>query len=152
MSTEFSNQFSEVLRTLERERDLEPVLALFAEGATLRRIPRAGSYHGERGIQHFWEEYLDAFSSISTEFGKVIELNEAVVLEWRSQGTTKHGKEVEYEGCTVLELSDGKISAFRTYYDAAASGMGAATLPDEQTEAAVGPATAAVVKPVQEVG
>lgn len=151
MSSKLAQRFTDVLLTMERERDLQKMTDLFAKDAVLRRIPRSGGYEGERAIHQFWEEYLDAFSSVATEFTHVIDNGDTVVLEWRSTGQTKHGKNVSYEGCTVLELAEEQIRAFRTYYDAASSGMGAAALPDEEEER-VGPATAAMVKTVQEAG
>lgn len=151
MTRHVAKQFTDALRTMERERNLQPITDMFAKDATMRRIPRSSTYEGPRAVHQFWEEYLDAFSSITTEFTNVIEAGKTVVLEWHSKGQTKHGKEVHYEGVSVLELSDDGIRVFRTYYDAAASGLGVAVAPDADAER-VGPGTTEMIQPIQEAG
>jgi limonene-1,2-epoxide hydrolase len=121
-----ANQYMEAVRKLERERDVASIARMFAPDAQLKRAPRERVYTGVQGAHAFWAEYLDAFESIETHFGAVTESPTCVVLEWHSQAKTRSGHDVSYAGCSVFEGDGEQIKSFRTYYDAAAAGMGGA--------------------------
>jgi ketosteroid isomerase-like protein len=123
---ELAQVFMDRLQQLERDRDLDAFLSLFAPDAELSRAPRAASYRGLDGARAFWTEYLDAFAHIETKFERAVEAEGSVVLEWRSRATSKQGHPLEYAGCSVFEGGDGRVHRFRTYYDAASAGMGGA--------------------------
>lgn len=122
----FADTFIQRLQQLERERNVDALVSLFADDAELRRAPRAAHYRGTDGARTFWAEYLDAFQDIETRFEAVSELDGKVVLEWHSRATTKQGHAIEYDGCSIVEGDGERVHRFRTYYDAAASGMGGA--------------------------
>jgi ketosteroid isomerase-like protein len=133
--SELAERFMTALHRLEAERDVEAMSALFEQGATLRRAPRERAYEGPDGARRFWSEYLDAFQSVKTEFGDVTEQAGRVVLEWRSTAISKVGHSIEYDGCSIVEGEDERVRSFRTYYDAASAGMGAA-VPSAASEGA----------------
>ena len=121
-----ADRFVQSLKQLERDRDLDAIVQLFADDAELSRAPRRARYQGKDGARTFWSEYLDAFRSIETRFEKVSETPDSVVLEWHSVATTKQGNHIEYDGCSIVEGRDDTVRGFRTYYDAASAGMGGA--------------------------
>lgn len=122
--SQLADRFMQGLQQLERARDVERLAQLFGSDAELSRAPRAAVYRGADGARKFWSEYLDAFESVQTEFHAVTEAEGRVVLEWRSVATTKHGRHIEYDGCSILEGAGEQVRRFRTYYDAASAGMG----------------------------
>lgn len=113
-----SQRFAEALRALEQTRDVEVMAREFDDGAELRRIPQRVTFRGGDGARTFWREYLAVFSRIETEFTSLVDDGDRAVLEWRSRGTLRTGRPIEYEGVSVVEADrDGRIRAFRTYYD-----------------------------------
>lgn len=64
----------------------------------------------------FWKSYIEAFQDIESEFVNVLENDDVAVLEWRSEGVIE-GSAVSYGGVSVIESVDGKITAFRAYFD-----------------------------------
>jgi ketosteroid isomerase-like protein len=120
VQNETARRFVAALRTLEQDRDVEPMAELFAEGATLSRLDGRGPRGGEGGARQFWTEYRRAFGEISTTFTHATEGSAAVALEWTSQGTMPDGRGMDYAGVSVLDIDGGLITGLRTYYDSAA--------------------------------
>jgi len=40
-------------------------------------------------------------------------------MEWRSQGTLSDGEDVHYRGVSIIDIDNGLVQGFRTYYDSA---------------------------------
>lgn len=113
---ELSQTFIEALKRLESERDVEGIAGLFGATAEISN-PLVKHRHSEaNGAKHFWSQYRDAFEDISSEFRTVQDLDGISFLEWKSHGSME-GQDFTYGGVSVLEHSDGKITAFRTYFD-----------------------------------
>ena len=113
-----SEQFAQALRHLEERGDPEVMVEAFETRATLRRIPQGHSYQGPEGSREFWAGYLKTFASISTEFTRFVDGEDAAVLEWRSTGTLLDGEPFSYEGVSVVERGEHQpFGDFRTYYD-----------------------------------
>ncbi len=109
--------FIDALHRLEEENDHDALVALFAEDATLQNAtmaPDAG--HDAR---QFWSAYRSAFNEIHSEFRNVNTNGDVVFLEWISRGTSADGAPLEYEGVSVVEFADGRITRFRAYFDPA---------------------------------
>jgi len=124
--SQLAERFQATLQELEQKRDVAVMTRLFRDDSELRRAPRARVYQGPDGAAQFWSEYLDAFSNVETRFSAVTEEAGRAVLEWHSVATTKQGRHIEYDGCSVIEGEGEQVTQFRTYYDAEAAGMGAA--------------------------
>lgn len=131
--SQLAERFQTTLQELEQKRDVTLMTPLFHDDAELRRAPRARVYQGAQGTTQFWSEYLDAFSHVETRFSAVTEQEGRTVLEWHSVATTKQGRHIAYDGCSVIEGQGEQVTRFRTYYDAEAAGMGAAIHPTAQT-------------------
>ncbi|ADI13929.1 nuclear transport factor 2 family protein [Truepera radiovictrix] len=117
--SEIAQSFMDALKRVEKEREVAPLVALFAEDATLERMTHK-TYEGKGDVETFWTEYLEPFDEVSTEFYNVTEDDETVVLEWRSKGKLKGGKDISYRGVSSFDVEGGKVKSFRTYYDSAA--------------------------------
>ena len=121
MAENRASAFAEALQTFEQDRDLDAFARVFAPDAELLRPEQRAGEQGEDGVRAFWQQYLDQFASIRSEFSRVVEAGQLGELEWTSKGSFGGGTEVEYEGVSLLEFDDqGRVSRFATYYDTAA--------------------------------
>lgn len=112
--------FMQTLQETERSRDPAPLVALFADDAELSNLALAEPMRGREGAQTFWRHYLDAFAEVRSTFHHHFATDSAATLEWVSEGRLHAGEPIRYRGVSVLEIRDGKVSRFRTYYDTAA--------------------------------
>lgn len=115
-----TQKFVSALDELHRDRNVEPLVELFGDDATLNK---AGMPHGERGkdgARTFWQQYRDVFDEIGVSFQHAVSDDNVTYLEWTSEGTLADGSDFSYDGVSVLEPQENTIVAFRTYYDTAA--------------------------------
>ena len=121
MPTSLTEEFMRSLQEIERTGRLEPLVDLFHPDAEALNLGRAEPAQGRAQIRDFWQGYLASFREISSEFTNVIEGDggNGAVLEWISRGALPNDEPVEYRGVSVLEIEDGKVRRFRTYYDSA---------------------------------
>jgi ketosteroid isomerase-like protein len=119
MASEVAERFMGALRELEESGDTEPLMALFSDEPEAANLGRAQPAHGREEVRRFWQDYLNAFDGIRSEFTHVIEGEGGAVLEWVSRGKLPNGEPVEYRGVSVLELEGNRVRRFRSYYDSA---------------------------------
>lgn len=65
----------------------------------------------------FWEAYRDTFGEVASTFRNVIVSDGRAALEWTTTGTSAAGASISYEGVSILEIADSKITRFRAYFD-----------------------------------
>lgn len=118
-ASERATVFMKALKTLETEQNPAPLVALFADDATLERMTHK-VYEGKADAEAFWQEYLAPFAVITTEFYNVTEDDDGAVLEWVSKGSLEGGKAICYRGVSSLSFEGERVKSFRTYYDSAA--------------------------------
>jgi ketosteroid isomerase-like protein len=116
----FADRFAAALRESEERKDPGPVAGLFAPDAELSNLAHPEPRRGADGARQFWQDYLDAFGTVRSEFSSVRQADGWAVLEWASEGTLPAGKPVRYRGVSILELDGDRVRRFRTYYDTAA--------------------------------
>ena len=110
--------FIEALRELEETNDIERMVALFDDSAEISNPMDAAPHHGREGARRFWRTYRDSFEHIHSDFSHIVESHDAAMLEWTSRGVLRGDRPIDYSGVSVLELRDGKVQRFRTYFDA----------------------------------
>jgi limonene-1,2-epoxide hydrolase len=110
-------RFIEALRALEETNDLERMVSLFADGAEISNPMETTPLHGQEGARKFWRTYRDSFEEIHSDFSKILESDETAMLEWNSRGRLRGDRPIDYSGVSVLELRDGRVHRFRTYFD-----------------------------------
>lgn len=111
--------FMQALQITEETRDPAPLVALFAEGSTLRNL-NTQTWDGVDGAQAFWEAYLQNFDSIRSEFTHHTDDGHTGLMEWEASGKLAGGHDLNYRGVSIIEHDGQKVQAFRTYYDSAA--------------------------------
>lgn len=115
-ANQFAESFKKALLQTEETRDPQPVAGLFQEGAQLSNL--AGD-HGT-DARAFWQQYLEQFKEIRSEFTSAVTGDGAAALEWKSRGLLKDGRPAEYRGVSVIEFDENGLTGFRAYYDSAA--------------------------------
>jgi ketosteroid isomerase-like protein len=115
---ELTQQFIEALRVLERDSDPTAMLGLFMENSEAGNIVSTREFIGVEGVREFWETYRASFGEVDSTFRNVIVGNGRAALEWTTTGTSPAGTPIAYEGVSILEMADGKITRFRAYFDA----------------------------------
>jgi hypothetical protein len=117
---DLTKKFVDALGELHRADDVEPLVALFADDATLNKAGMPHGQSGKDGARTFWEQYRRVFGEIDSTFHNIVTGDGIAFLEWTSKGTLTNGSEFGYDGVSVLESGGDAIEAFRTFYDTAA--------------------------------
>lgn len=117
---DLTKQFTAALDELHRERDVEPLVALFSDDAVLTKAGMPHDQHGKDGARQFWQQYRDVFDEIDASFSHTVTQDGIAFLEWTSKGTLADGADFSYDGVSVLQADGDTIDGFRTYYDTAA--------------------------------
>ena len=113
-----SATFIAALRAIEDAGDLEPMLALYDSASETTGPADESPHSGREGARHFWHMYRESFQQIHSTFTNIVDAGDGtVMLEWTSAGTAHGGADVRYKGVSVVEMQDGRIRRFRTYYN-----------------------------------
>jgi steroid delta-isomerase-like uncharacterized protein len=117
MSQEVADRFVEALWKLEQDRDVEALLDIHTEDCDVGNVAVARTFSGHDGLREFWTSYRDTFGDMKSEFRNVFADEEGhAALEWTTTGKA-NGNEISYDGVSLLEIEDGKVTRFRAYFD-----------------------------------
>ncbi|MFP5371793.1 MAG: nuclear transport factor 2 family protein, partial [Actinomycetes bacterium] len=75
---------------------------------------------GKAGAATIWQDYRNVFGDLQTTFTHTVVGEDIAALEWTSTGTLRSGRPFEYNGVTIIQGDDERVSGVRTYYDSAA--------------------------------
>ena len=114
MAKELAKKFIDALHKLEADRDLETIVGLFDENA---KVGNVVTQNPDMNPREFWQNYRNNFDEIESTFRNEIVTENTAALEWKTTGTNAEGHEFEYEGVSVLETEDDKITRFHAYFD-----------------------------------
>jgi len=117
---DLTKKFTDALGELHRDGNVDPLVDLFGDDATLNKAGMPHGQSGKDGARTFWEQYRAVFGDIESTFHHVVTGDGIAFLEWTSNGTLTNGSEFSYDGVSVLESGGDVIEAFRTFYDTAA--------------------------------
>jgi len=117
MSKEVAEKFVEALWKLEQDRDVEALVEIHTDDCDVGNVAVPRTFSGHEGLREFWTSYRDTFGDMKSEFRNVF-ADEAghAALEWNTSAQA-NGNDVSYEGVSLLEIEDGKVSRFRAYFD-----------------------------------
>jgi limonene-1,2-epoxide hydrolase len=118
IETKTTQLFIDALQVLERDRDPTDMIGLFVENSEIGNIVSSRKFIGLAGADEFWETYRDTFGEVTSTFRNIIVSDGRAALEWTTTGTSSAGAPIAYEGVSILEMADGKITRFRAYFDA----------------------------------
>ena len=117
MSKEVADRFVEALRKLEEDRDVEALVEIHTEDCDVGNVAVPRTFSGRDGLREFWMGYRDTFGEMRSEFRNVFADDAGhAALEWNTSGEA-NGNDVSYDGVSLLEIEDDKVSRFRAYFD-----------------------------------
>jgi ketosteroid isomerase-like protein len=117
MSKEVADKFVEALRKLEEDREVEALVEIHTDDCDVGNVAVPKTFSGHDGLREFWTSYRDTFGGVKSEFRNVFADDDGhAALEWNTSGDA-NGNEVSYDGVSLLEIEDGKVSRFRAYFD-----------------------------------
>ena len=114
MAKELAKKFIDALHKLEADRDLETIVGLFDENA---KVGNVVTQNRDMNPREFWQNYRNNFDEIESTFRNEIVTENTAALEWTSEGKSSDGNEFKYDGVSILEINDEKISRFQAYFD-----------------------------------
>ena len=112
-------EFVDALRKVEDAGEVDAMVAMYADDATVGNVAERRTHHGPDGAREFWSAYVTSFTRVRSEFRLIVESERAIVLEWTSDVRTAAGAEARYDGVSVVETHDGRIVRFAAYFDPA---------------------------------
>ncbi len=117
MSKEVADRFVEALRKLEEDRDVEALVEIHTEDCDVGNVAVPRTFSGHDGLREFWTSYRDTFGEMRSEFRNVFADDAGhAALEWNTSGDA-NGNDVSYDGVSLLEIEEGRVSRFRAYFD-----------------------------------
>ena len=117
MSKEVADKFVAALRKLEQDRDVEALVEIHTEDCDVGNVAVPKTFSGHDGLREFWTSYRDTFGEMNSEFRNVFADDAGhAALEWNTSGDA-NGNDVSYDGVSLLEIEDNKVSRFRAYFD-----------------------------------
>jgi|TARA_R110002073_G_scaffold335568_3_gene527911 limonene-1,2-epoxide hydrolase len=99
--------------------DLDAVMDHFTEDASYANVPMGPPNVGKAAIRAFIEGFLSDTTEINFIVHQQVEGSDGVVMNERTDVLVMDGKRVELPVMGVFEFRDGKISAWRDYFDMA---------------------------------
>jgi ketosteroid isomerase-like protein len=117
VSKEVADEFVEALRKLEKDRDVEALVEIHTEDCDVGNVAVPRTFSGHDGLREFWKGYRDTFGEMRSEFRNVFADDAGhAALEWNTLGEA-NGKNVFYDGVSLLKIEEGRVSRFRAYFD-----------------------------------
>lgn len=119
MSEQLANKFVEALGKLEAARDLDAIVALFADECEVGNVVSPEKFRGREGEREFWgAKYRDTFGEVKSTFKNIFTTDDRAALEWTTEGTSVDGAPVRYDGVSIIETQGDAITRFCAYFDA----------------------------------
>ena len=116
-TAEIRDRFAAALDTLEQDGDVDAMVALYADDAQIGNVLTRGAFSGPEGARDFWQEYRGTFRDLHSTYRSKSADGPVAVLEWQSTGHLADGTPVDYDGVSVLEVADGRVTRFTAYFN-----------------------------------
>ena len=117
MASGVTQRFLDALHALERDREVDGLVELYAEGAEIGNVVSPRQFAGPDGAREFWTAYRATFGEMESTFRNVIQGEGRSALEWTTTGTSPDGTPIEYAGVSILEFEGERIKRFWAYFN-----------------------------------
>jgi ketosteroid isomerase-like protein len=114
-----TRRFIQALEALERDWEIDELVALFSDECEVGNVVSPNAFVGRQGARDYWSVYRRWFAEIESTIHRVIYSERHSAIEWSSRGTSAKGRLISYEGVTILEFEDDRISRYRAYFNPA---------------------------------
>ena len=101
------------------DRDIDAIMDHFTDDAAYANIPMGPPHVGKAAIREFIEGFLGTASEVNFIVHNQVEGENGVVMNERTDILTMGGRRIELPVMGVYEFENGKISAWRDYFDMA---------------------------------
>jgi limonene-1,2-epoxide hydrolase len=105
--------------TTWQTKDVDKLMAFFTDDAVYTNIPMGPPNEGKAAIRLFIEAFLKTTSSIKFEVHNQVEGSNGIVMNERTDYLNFNGSDIALPVMGVFEFKDGKIAAWRDYFDMA---------------------------------
>jgi limonene-1,2-epoxide hydrolase len=113
-NTDVVRRFGEALTN----RDWDAFREVVAEDCVWTEVPSGEVIHGVEALIDLCRTFTAAFPDFRVESVTLIGQGDVVANEWRGQGThAETGRGFVRTGVGMVEVRDGKIAAYRDYFD-----------------------------------
>ncbi len=119
MAKPTADEFIAALRQVEDAGNVDALAALYADDSQTSNPEAREPQRGVEGARRFWEAYRKSFGTIHSRFHSILESEDKAMLEWTSDCETAAGVRTSYDGVSVFETANGKITRFTAYFDPA---------------------------------
>ena len=119
MAKPTADEFIAALRECEDAGNVDALAALYADDARTSNPEAKEPQIGAEGARRFWTGYRKSFERIHSRFHSILESEDKAMLEWTSDCETAAGVLTSYDGVSVFQTQDGKITRFTAYFDPA---------------------------------
>jgi limonene-1,2-epoxide hydrolase len=117
MTQEVAYRFIEALAALEHDEQIDPILDIFSEACDLANSGSPDIHEGKQGARDYWHKYRCNFRTIQSDISNIITGDNSIALEWTAHAIDRSGKEMQYNGVSVLDIRGQTIVRFRAYFD-----------------------------------
>ena len=83
----------------------------------LIRAERSGTGWGSGPDCRFWSGYRMAFRKIHSTYRNIVIGDRSIAFEWTASCVNRSGKQLHYDGVSILDTVGPHITYFRTYFD-----------------------------------
>ncbi|KCZ84408.1 limonene-1,2-epoxide hydrolase [Hyphomonas adhaerens MHS-3] len=97
--------------------DVEELVGFFAEDGIYHNMPTE-PVQGHAALRKFIGTFINGWSETTWDVLTLMSAGDRVIAE-RLDRTVAHGKQIDLPCCGVFEMKDGKIAAWRDYFDLA---------------------------------
>jgi limonene-1,2-epoxide hydrolase len=98
-------------------RDLDAIMDYFTEDAAYTNIPMGPPNVGKANIRAFIEGFISSATELNFVVHNQVEGPDGIVMNERTDTLNFGGKVIELPVMGIYEFTDGKISAWRDYFD-----------------------------------
>ncbi|MBA2754977.1 MAG: nuclear transport factor 2 family protein [Chloroflexia bacterium] len=117
MSEDLARRFIDALWALEKSNDLDSIVDTYADDCQVGNVVSPRRFDGKAGARDFWSTYRGTLGEVHSDFHNIIVAGDHAALEWTTKGTGPGGQPIDYDGVSILEMADGKITRFWAYFD-----------------------------------
>ncbi len=90
---------------------------MFADNCEVGNVAATENFRGIEGAREFLTNYRDTFGVVCSVFRNQIVSDGRIALEWMTEGKSKNGKKIRYDGVSTLETEGEKLTRFYAYFD-----------------------------------
>src|ERR1700735_703092 len=117
MTQEVAYRFIQELSALEQDGEVEPIVGTFAEFCEIGTTVIPEKLQGKERAREFWNSYRTTFRNIHSTFRNIVIGDNSIALEWTAAGVNQSGRDIHYDGVTILDTVGARITHLRTYFD-----------------------------------